>query len=356
MKKWICVICCLFILTGCVQKRIIDELNIAVATGFDPDTSDEHLLKTTFLMEIFNKEMSVENKTVTTTGDLRKETLYKANRQAPSPIVVGGLRLTLYNIAIAERGLSAYVDAYQRDASIGKRIYFATTDSNTEDIFKGEYGPQGNGSFISDLIEHNIDYGDLPKTNLTLFMRDFYQEGKDIFLPHIKKINEQEIELAGISLFKDHAAYKILPSDKLFYFKLLVDRYSRGDFSIELPDGEKVAIQSIHSNHKYKLDKKDPTNITIKIKVQGNIKEYSGNNIDDKKIKEITNFINKKIKNECLALIKSFQEDNADPIGLGKVYSTKIRNFDYKEWKEGYPDLNIKVDPKVIILDTGASI
>ncbi|MDQ0273015.1 Ger(x)C family spore germination protein [Cytobacillus purgationiresistens] len=355
MKKRIVIllIAASICLTGCVEKKIVDEINIAIAAGFDSgDEKDK--FKTTFLMQDFMKDMSVQNRTITTEGNLRREVLSDAHKQSPAPVVVGGMRLTLYEKSLAETGLGEYVDTYQRDASIGTRIYFATTEGKTEDALKADYGLQGNGSFISDMIEHNIRQGDVPKTNLAVFLHDYYQQGKDVYLPHLKKIDDQNIDIAGLMLFKDAKALFVLPSEKLFYFKLLVDQYSKGDFTVTLDNSEKASIHSIISKHKFKIEKKDPTHLTINIKVKGNIKEYTGHSLSPSRIKEISKELENKVEKECYELVEKFKEENIDPVGFGAFYKTKIRHFDFEKWKESYGDLTVDVNCDAAILETGA--
>ncbi|MFS0592173.1 Ger(x)C family spore germination protein [Cytobacillus horneckiae] len=354
MKKFLILLIMVIFLCGCVEKRIVDEINIAIASGFDPSDGDKKF-KTTFLMQDFQEDMSVQNRTITSEGDVRREILIGSNRQSPSPVVVGGMRLTLFEKSIAKKGIKDYIDTYQRDATIGTRIFFATTEGKTEELLKGNYGPQGNGSFISDLIEHNIRQGDVPKTNLASFLQDYYQKGKDVYLPHIKKINDKNVDISGLMLFKGSKALYILPSEKMFYFKLLVDRYSKGEFTVSLEDGSKASVHSIISKHRLKMDKKDPLHLSIEINIKGNIKEYTGNKLNPKIVEAITKNLEEKVEKECIQLVKEFQEKEIDPVGIGAYYKTQIRGFDYEKWKQTYTDLSVDIKSDVEIIETGAT-
>ena len=50
------------------------------------------------------------------------------------------------------------------------------------------------------IVEHNIQYRDVPETNLHIFLRDYNSEWKDAFLPELRSINNEEVEISGISL------------------------------------------------------------------------------------------------------------------------------------------------------------
>ncbi|MBT2696497.1 Ger(x)C family spore germination protein, partial [Bacillus sp. ISL-40] len=66
------------------------------------------------------------------------------------------------------------------------------------------------------------------KTNLQRFLFDFNQLGKTPYLPQLRKIGKEQIEISGISFFRYGHVVDTIPAEKMFYFKLLVDKYSQG--------------------------------------------------------------------------------------------------------------------------------
>ncbi len=256
--------------------------------------------------------------------------------------------LAILGTEISRKGIYD-INSFQRDPSIGSRVLVATAEGTAEDLLKGEYGTRGNSTYINNLIQHNIDNRDIPKTNLHIFVRDYFQKGKDPFLPRLKKVGNDKVEIDGISLFQNDKEVDILPVKDMFFFKLLVDKYSKGNFDVKLKKEEKAAVKSIRSKHKIRLTN---NHASISIKIEGIIREYTGDALATV-VRDVEKNLEKKIEKECLRLLKQFQDLGIDPVGLGQKNKTMNRNFDLKKWEDEYKTLGFDVKCNVVIEETG---
>jgi spore germination protein len=340
----------IFILSGCVEKEILDDVAIESAIGFDYHDDDQ--ISGTALVPNYLPDKSVKNVIFTSISTMNRELFVEMQRQSSAPLVIGSLEVVLFGDKLAKSGLIDLIDALQRDASIAERLYLVVVDGNTSELLKQDYGISGNATYISNLLKHNIKTRDLPTTNLHMFIFDFFQEGKDSFLPRVKMIRKNKMEINGVSLFKKDKVVDVIPTDKMFFFKLLVDRFSEGTYKIT-EDGEEAAVRSIKSSRRFDLTHKNPNEITIHIKIQGAIREYSGNEITSKEIKAIEKNLEKKVNEECLKLINHFKKTGIDPIGLGHYAKTKTRSFDIKKWDREYENLVVKVKTEAEIVEAG---
>ncbi|WML47038.1 Ger(x)C family spore germination protein [Neobacillus sp. PS3-34] len=339
------------ILTGCVQKEILDDVNLETGAAYDYIGGKR--IRGTALVPVYMPDKAVKNKTFSATSLLSRDFLRDIQRQTPDPIVTGSLEVVLFGEKLAKKGLQGLIDSLQRDASIGSSLYFAVTKGEAKDLIEGDYGNRGNGIYISNLIRHNMKTKDLPKTNLQLFLFDFYQTGKTGYLPELTKIGKNQIEISGLSFFQRDKVVDTLPAGRMFYFKLLVDKYSEGTLKVNIGK-EIAAIQSIHSKNSMKLVRRNPNEVLVKIKIKAVLNEFSGKNTTSSELANIEKTMQKEIEKECLKLSKRFQNERIDPVGYGHFVKSHTRHFDYKKWwNEDYQKLKIKVQAKVKITESG---
>ncbi|KAB7707353.1 Ger(x)C family spore germination protein [Bacillus aerolatus] len=350
MKKYILLFLCL-ILSGCVNKSIIDEVDIERGVGYDE--ASDNKIRGTILLSKYNEDGTTENVTMTVVDETSVNILSRLQRQSDSTIVYGSLKLVIFSEAIAKKDLIEISDAFVRDARLGSRMYFVISEGSAQKVLKGEYGDHGNATFISDALDHNIKHGDVPKTNLHLFVYDYTQKGRTAYLPIIKKLNQQRIDISAIGLLdrQGHLVDKVSVKD-MFYLKLLVDKYSGGSQVVKL-DGDRATIRSIHSKNKIKISKRNPLEMSINIKVEGIIQEYRGKKLTQKKIEQFEKKFAEEINQNTTKLIKRFQQLGIDPAGLGHNAKQQTRNFDFKKWDDEYKDLTVHVKTDVTILESG---
>ncbi len=351
MRKCTLVLFIVALLTGCVQKSIIDDINIQVGAGFDESGEDEFV--GAILVQDYLPDKSIVNKIFTTKGKLRKDLRMNTQKKSDRDIAAGGLLFVIFGDELADKGIINFIDNFKRDPSIGARVYLSTANTSAVEIIKGEYGPQGTSNYLYTLLEHNIEERDVPKTNLHIFFRDYHQKGTDAYLPELKQLSPTEVEISGLSIFKKDKEVDVIPPEKMFFFKLMVDRYSRGSISVKLDNGEWATLRSIKSKHKYKIIKTNPSQVSLDLKIQGSLVEYTGERLTPKLIKEIDKAFEDKVKKECLALIKRFQEKNVDPLGFGKLHRKQVRGFDFKKWEDDYQKLQVKIKADVKIVESG---
>ncbi|MFL0363990.1 Ger(x)C family spore germination protein [Pseudobacillus sp. 179-B 2D1 NHS] len=350
IKKGVLLILCFF-LSGCIQKSIIDEVHTQRGVGYDTASNDK--IRGTILLAEYSTDRTTKNVTMSVVDQSSVNILNKAQRQSDATIVYGSLKLVLFSEAIAKKEIIEISDAFVRDARIGSRVYFAISEGRAQEMLEGDYGKQGNATYISQTLEHNIASGDVPRTNLHLFVYNYTQQGKTAYLPMVKKLNEDRIDISGIGLldWQGRLIDKV-STDDMFYFKLLVDKYSAGTKTVQL-DGDRATIKSIRSENKIKVSKKNPFSFKINIKIEGIIQEYRGRRLTPQKIKEFEKAFAQQITESTKKQIKHFQHLGIDPIGLGRKAKQQTRNFDFKKWKEEYKDVTVQVNTDVVVLESG---
>ncbi|UQX56125.1 hypothetical protein M5V91_11115 [Cytobacillus pseudoceanisediminis] len=134
----------------------------------------------------------------------------------------------------------------------------------------------------------------------------------------------------GISLFQNDKEVSTLPAEELFFFKLLVDKYSEGNFEVKLKKGDIAAVESIKSKNKINMTD-DLATITIHLK--GIIREFTGDFLTPQIIGEVEKYLEKEIEKTCLKLLNQFQHLRIDPVGLGHKKKTKIGTLTLKSGK-----------------------
>jgi spore germination protein len=344
----------LFLLSGCVEKEILDDIGIEIARSYD-STDEEEILGTTLIYNV-QPDKSVDNTTFSTTATTSRDLMNKLQRQSSDHLSEGSLEVILFGKELAEQGLIDYLDAPLRNASIGARLFLLVVDGEAQETLNGNFGSRGNAIYLSNLMEHNIKNEDIPRSNLQLFFHDHFQRGQTPFLPQIKKISEETLEINGISLFKGDKLKVVdtIEPEKMFFFKLLVDRFSEGSHKIQIGEHEAV-LRSITSKHNTKLLKRNPHEIVINIKIQGILREYNGKKLTKKELIQLEKTMNEETNKECEALIKRFQEKKIDPVGLGFFIKTKTRGFNLEKWedKETYQNVKVKVNTDVRIIESG---
>ncbi|RBP91341.1 spore germination protein [Cytobacillus firmus] len=349
MKKLI-LFCLVLLLSGCVDKEILDDINIEVGVGYDLAEDSKDKYRGTVLFQEFQPDKTVINRTFSGSGKLRQDLLLEVTKQSSEPVVTGGLKLAVFGPELAKKGIYDLVDSFQRDASIGARVFVATSEGKALDMLNGEYGTRGNSTYIYNLIRHNIEHRDIPQTNLHILANDYYQDGKDPFLPRLKKTAEDRVEVVGISLFSRDKEVGILPVKDMFFFKLLVDKYSEGNFDVKLKKGDLAAVKSLRSKHKIKIT---DNHASISINIEGIIREYTGDKLASEVVDTVQKNLEKKVEKESLRLLRQFQELGIDPVGFGQLKKAQHRNFDFKKWKDDYKTLGFDVKCNVTIEETG---
>lgn len=350
--KFIWYICFAVILSGCVKKEVLDDISLIEGIGFD--YIDNKTILGTVVIPVYLPDQAPKDNTFTAKSVNQKTILQDIQRQAADPIVTGSLEVVLFSKSLAEKeGILELVDAFQRDPGVGSGLYIAVVDGEAKEFLKGQYGIKGNATYISKMIEQNNKREDLPKTNLQRFLSDFYQVGKTPYIPQLKKTKKNQVEINGISLFKHGKMVDFIAPKKMFFFKLLVDKYSEGMQRVKIDSGQ-ASIRSIRSTHNFELTNREPIEVTVHIKVNGIIEEFTGQDLTPKSIQKIQAKLKKDINKESYKLIQRFQGEQIDPVGFGHFVKTQTRNFDFNKWTESqYQDLVVKVQSDVKITESG---
>jgi len=337
-------------LTGCVQKEIVDDVNLETGAAYDYIGGK---IRGTALVPNYLSNKSVSNQTFSSSSNLSRDFIRDVQRQSSDPLVAGSLKVVLFGERLAnEKGILDLIDSFQRDPSIGARLYLAVTEGDSKSVINGNYGERGNAIYLSHLIRHNMQSKDVPKTDLQRFLFDFNQKGKTPYLPRLKKWGKEDIEISGLSFFRYGHVVDTISADKMFYFKLLVDKYSKGTLKVNLGK-DAAAIESIRSNYKMRLSSRKPYKVTVNINVKAILNEYSGLRITPQKLKKIEGNLEKNIESECVRLTKRFQAKNLDPVGFGHFIKSKTRHFDFNKWEANYKDLQVTVHANVTITESG---
>lgn len=352
MKKFLLFIMLFqLLLTGCMEKEILDDVNLVTAGAFD--IIDNGQLRGVANINTYLKDQPVEDQLLSQEAELSRDILSDMQKQSTNPLVLGKLQIVLFGESVAKSGVNELVDTLQRDATISERLLLVVTRGEAKGILESDFSPQGASEFLTNLVLHNKNHLDVPKLNLHMFLYQYYSKGQDAYLPILKR-KDNIVEIDGLALFDQDKVVGEISNERMFFFKTLADNYTKGSYTLALPASEeKVGIMSISSSRKLKLLSTEPLKVEISIHLKGFINEYTGEKITLKITKEAEREFEEVIKREALAMIGQFKALKIDPIGIGDEIRSKSRSFSMDEWEDKISELDVEVKANVVISETG---
>ncbi|MCF6139382.1 Ger(x)C family spore germination protein [Pseudalkalibacillus berkeleyi] len=357
MKRLFLLFLVCILISGCsVSRKILDDISLVTFVGYDLVEDDDQLIEATISIPIFQADGVIQNELFTENGEFGKDLEKKFMLNAPKPIGNGKLEIALYGEAFARKGVLESTDVTQRDPSVSANLKLAVYEGKiSEFIEKQNVENQDLGMYVSKIIENNIDSEIIPRTNIHLFLQSHYAEGVDPFLP-LFTIHNQKVKLKGLALFKGDQMVSSIDEAIIFRFTMLKQRESNGKLIINLKKlNTSVSLDHIDSSRDVEIrGSSESPEISINLKLKGIINENYGEIKSlGKQVPKIEKAIDKQLRKELLQIIKTFQEENIDPIGFGREAKAHFRDWELKKWEEIYPELKISVNVKTDIIESG---
>lgn len=365
MKQYVLMGLMLFslLLTSCAQPRLLDELNISQAAGFDLVENGE--MKGFFVFPVFKNEEQGSYQILSARSNTISNIQFLVSEKSPFPVVMGQMLVILVSEKLAkEVGMIDLMNYIYRDPIIGSRQVFAIVGGEVEDLLYTKMN-QTNlniGVYLSDLLAQNMRNGNEPVTNQHIFMNQMMAKGVDAYLPYIKKTSNA-IKVSGVALFDQEKMVGHIPGEDTFTFKAMIENHKNGIYEFQLHDRTKthVVLENIKSHVSYQIK---PTNhltkkphITIDIKLKGELKEFmKSKKIDIPNIlDQVEKEVGKRVAQQGQDLVQSFKEQHIDPLGLGLRYRSKDKAMTPEKWQEIYPDADVQIKCHMKIVQTGVS-
>ncbi|WP_413380207.1 Ger(x)C family spore germination protein [Alkalihalobacillus sp. 1P02AB] len=344
--------CCL--MSGCIATNIIDEVQLMNVVGFDY-ISDKQI-EATISVPLYQQEYMIMSETISAQAKASRDARLKLNTQSSKKLHSGKLKTILINNELASKeGIMTTIDSFTRNATIGLRNRICIVEGTAKEMLSQKYDHEEEVSiYIEELLQQNIEGQNIPETNLLVFLNQNYEEGQDPYLPILRQY-ENSIQISGLALLKDDKYIDSIDITEAFFLKLLTQRFNRGTHELEIKNKDEYAmIRTIHSVPHFRIEKNsNEPNIEIDIKMKIQLIEYSGTEISDKKLKEIHDLLQKDVIEQSKALIKKFQKLGIDPIGIGSLVRSKNSDFDLNQWQAYYKNMDVTINPKLIIVDKG---
>jgi spore germination protein len=345
-----CVILSLF-LSGCVPKSIIDEVSLMHYIGFD---REKKMLKASVVYPNYAEA----NSTLLTAEAKNPSSLQnELGHKSQFEYEVGQIRVMIFGDKLSRYGIADILDTICKDPKIGV-IRIAISEGNPDLILKKTLDESP--LYLKNLIDKSIEDEGIPNINLHVMYDQYFGSGIDMSFPNLKVDSKGKIKIEGMGIFKgDKLKFRI--SDKeAFLLKLMMDRNKSGVYSFNFDkNGHKgnIGVRILYGKHKVKVIKegnqeKVKMDLTMNIKLEGLPK-----GIELEKERDYILFkkaLQKSISTEAESLLKDFQANGVDPIGLGRIY--KINHSNYSEqnfYKKVYRKMKFDVNTKIIVRQTG---
>ncbi|MGE7023079.1 Ger(x)C family spore germination protein [Solibacillus cecembensis] len=369
-------------LSGCWDRRELNQLAIAAAIGFDK-VDDEYLVSAQVVVP---SEMSTNGgtgKSQVTLFTARGETVYEAFRkmtkESPRKIYPGHLQMLVIGEELAEEGISESLDVLSRDPEIRPDFFVVIAkESAATDILNVTTTIESvpaNKMFKSLKVSEEAWAG-TKSINLDELLTDLISEGKEAAVTGIKLIgdpkigsskqNVESIKPAAILKYDHLAVFKgdklvgWLDENETVAFSYISNTVKTTVRPISCPNEGEATIEVIKSKAEVKGNVKNgKPEININVQVKGNVGSVQCKiNLNDlETIAELEKSFEKKGVENGKKTIESLQKNyNVDIFGFGEAIhrsNPKEWNKLKDNWDEEFSNLTTNINVDLTILRTG---
>lgn len=348
------IICFPLLLSGCAQPQIVDENRIVHVVGFDTKGKS---INGTILYPEYTHGVETKPQTQSTTAETFETITSHLSSESPYKIVLGQMSALLFGKSVAQNGISDIVENLLRNPDIGRDVQLAVVDGSTEKLLK--HVVKNDSLYLMQLIEQNIKNESIPRTNLHVFLYDYFSFLTDPFIPHIQQKEQGTAAITGLAFLKKDKVVMYADRQDAFLVKLLVTPTQNGRYEMTLKKGDQkgtIVIQNLLGDSTYYVtENRGSPKVSITLQLNGLIEKAPAwiNLTKKKDIIYIKRQLEKTLEKKLLTLARRFQKKEIDPLGIREEIRSRSRKWDSKQIRNMYPSLSITVKAKVNVVQSG---
>ncbi|WP_281172184.1 Ger(x)C family spore germination protein [Fictibacillus gelatini] len=301
-----------------------------------------------------NQEQAMpKNVTFTAESFTSQNVLHVLQSESPRPLAVGRVGVALFSEKLAKRGILQFIDGLQRNADIGRDIPLAVVKGEAKEMLELQTPVnQIPAKYILDLIEQN-QKENIPNSDLHSFLYHLYGKGLDPFMP-LLELKDGLIKIKGIALFSNGKYVDDINYEEAFIFKLLFENFKKGSFEARIGKNKYINIENISSKVNYHvINGNTNPKVTITVKLMGLINESEGISLNVKKKESVEERTRKLINGKAKKLLRRFQHERIDPLGIADQARSQTRNFNFAAWEKRYPTIPIDFKLDINLVEAG---
>lgn len=369
-------------LTGCWDRRELNELAIALAMGIDK-VDDEYLVTAQVVVP---SEVSMKGGTGGSKVTLymeRGETVYEAFRKmtkdSPRKLYPGHLLILVIGEELAKEGIGESLDLLSRDWEVRPDFYVViakdVTATEILNVTTALDSIPANKMFNSLEISEKA-WAATKSVSLDELIKDLISDGKEPILTGINLVGNQKIgssnenvasispavriQFDNLAVFKGDKLIGWLTEKETTAFSNITNSVKTTVRSVSCPKEGKASIEVIQfkSDIKGNIHNGKPE-VNIHIKVEGNVGavECKIDLSDLRNIEELEKSFEKEVKENINKTVETLQKQyEADIFGFGEAIhrsNPKEWNKLKENWDEEFSNLTMNVEVDLIIRRTG---
>ncbi|MET3699641.1 spore germination protein KC [Bacillus oleivorans] len=387
-RKILTIFICLslfMMVTGCWNRRELNDLAIAVALGIDK--VDEQYLLTVQIVnpgEIAARQGGGRSTPVVVfqeKGETLFESLRKITTNSPRKVYLAHLRMLVFGEEFAKEGIRNTMDFISRDHEIRPDFYFAVAkDSRAEDILKVLTSLEDipANKLLSALETSEKVWAPTMSVTFDTLNSKLSSQGANPIITGVMKTGDSQtggknqnienidppvrLKYDGMGVFKGEKLIGWLSEDDSKGLNFALGEVKNTIVATSCPQEEgKVALEVVRTNAELNTTVKngEPTG-TIKLFIDANVADVECSGLDLTQVSTIDDLekrTGEKIKDQINSSIEAAQKKyKSDIFSFGEAlhrsepeYWNEIKS----EWDQRFSDMSVTVDVKVRIHHTG---
>ncbi|MEK0317047.1 Ger(x)C family spore germination protein [Cohnella sp. 56] len=374
-------------LSGCWNRKELNEISIASAFGFDKDGGNFKVsVQLINASEIAaGKGSSSGRVPVVTVQESSGHTLFESIRAmtetTPRKIYGSHLRLLVIGEDLAREGIARLLDLLSRDHELRTDFYIVIAKGiSAKDVLQilTPLEKIPSDKLYSSLVSSQRNWGVTATVDLHQLIYDLVDKGKDPVLAGLRVLGNPELGQTEMNF------QSASPPAKLRYQSLAVFRkdklvgwlneeqskgynYVSGELQstivrLPCPEGGQLAIEIINTHHRIKGKVEDGRpRIDVRLDAEGNIGEMecAMNLQTPQSIRWLESKLDEQLENSMKSVIAQAKAYRADIFGFGSaIHRADFRAWRRLEdhWEEAFAELPVHIAVRAKIRRTGSVV
>lgn len=280
------LLCLSLLLTGCWDRRDIEERTSVIAMGIDKGEKQNYeiSIQVPIPLQIAGRTGGGSGdeafRIITTTGETVMEAFENLQKRVNQQLFIGHMRVIAISEEVAREGIEPIFEAFHREPKVRRLMWPIVVKGQARDMMQFHSAlEQVPALFLMDLLNIQNDIQAIPDLSLGELYLSLAKETEQPLLYYAYVFSEDDIRMDSLAVFYEDKMQGVLKDEEMIPVVQIREGKKGAPLTIDVSDGERkyfVTFKPQDLNRKIdcSMEQGKPS-FTIHLEIEGDLEEFS---------------------------------------------------------------------------------